>query len=308
MTTKANLRNEHIKIIEKINKYVNDFYKTSVPKDKIFGIKCLHNSNSLFPVNIFLSPGYNNGIIDSVTLWNEQDTKWMTQLIYMLDIEQVNLYLINWDSTGLKYITPNRGVLYDLYKASFPGSYNNAEITGSKLAKFLTIFNHKGDNKVILIGHSLGSKIILNCLNNLYNMGYYKGKKYPIVDLAILLGTTEFVSNVNTNNISKTTIYKSVNVYNTADKILIYIVGIFYQMSLFNIYNVVGLSSLSKFHNINCMRQINWDDKKRCNNGKCITNTNYGHNYTTIIWWIFSHKVIRQYNIIPFKNLEIKEL
>jgi hypothetical protein len=296
--TPAILRVEHVKIIKQINKYINKLYKT----DNVFGIECLHNSSNPNPINIFLMPGYNNGLLDAELLWNDEELRWISQLISILDLNQVNLYLLHWKSTGLKYVTASRTILSELYHASFPGSYHNAELTGYKLAKFLDIFNPKGNNKVVLIGHSLGSKIILSCLSELFKMGYSKKQKYPIVDLVILLGSTEFTNKVDTNKISQATVHKSINVYSTDDKILKYIVGFFYQMSLFNIYNVVGLGPLSRFYNLNSTKLLNSVDKKRCKEEKKCKDIGYGHDYSSIIWWIFSHKIISQYNLIPLKN------
>lgn len=292
-------RSEHTAIIKKIIKMINDTYKG----DKIFDIKCLYNSKKQNASNIFFVPGYINGIIDPVTLWNDKEITWIAQLISILDLEKTNLYLVQWDSLHIRQLSLSKNILKDIYNSSFPRSYYNAHIAGKKLGKFLSIFNGKRRNKVVLIGHSLGSKIILDSLNELYTLGYSTDSMYPIVNLVILLGTTEYGNKFNFDKISKTVIYKPISAYNTKDKILIFIFGLIYQMSL-NVYNVVGLKRISKIDNINCTKQMNLPDEKRCN-GKCIDGTNYGHNYSSIIKWIFNHRVIKRHSdIIPILSID----
>jgi len=283
---------KHTRIVTKCSRNI-----LSELSDKLI---CVNYSQANTKTIIFIG-GYVAGSTDINDL---NDTHWMYHFINYINLKTHNVFVLNWDSRTLKEITQDyilytqtlleekqnfmnilkKSLFFYMKNASFPKAYVNSIITGEKLAKLLIKSKMMG---ITLVGHSLGGKIVIECMNNLYKLGYStEGNHKPFISNIIVLGASSYINEEKIRNVSKATLYKCINAYNTNDKILMYGLGIISRMLLLklnvNPYNIVGIKKVDYFTNIDCTKHI--------------SKTHFGHNYSNVIKWLVNHKEI--YNLL----------
>jgi len=307
-------------------------------KKHAFEIVCIHHSKNPRAKNLFLMGGFTEGTVELEAL---DDKVWMAEILDTIDLYRTNVYIVRWDSRPLTYLVHHMLTLavttftflatlgiskhtlssvpkffgwlishYIVFMALyFALSFKRAKKAGQLLANFLMhsnycdVVNHASN--VILLGHSLGGKIAVECLNELYLNGYY-GKK-SLVSKAILFGTAEYNHLHRAKiwkNASKSTTHKSVNVYNTRDKILKHGLGKAAKLMLIGWFkhskNIAGVSKVLGFNNFNATREMSLPVKKRCSRypegsqGVCKIGNTQGHNYTAITAWLLRQPMIRK--------------
>lgn len=302
------------------------------PKD-IFQIVCVHNSKNPKATNLFLIGGLINGRFELSEL---DDILWMAAVIDTIDLNQTNIFIVQWDSRSIRTIfndtkrffteKGNIPLLLGLTASAifkktallviflfmffyFGTTYYKAKSAGKLLANFIEKFNSKRSKPCILVGHSLGGKLIVDCLGQLYSRGYSEDKS--LVKKAIILGTAEYNDKYDPtlwNNASRATIYRSVNVYNPRDKLLSLgfgKVGKFIGIGLLgDSRDIAGLTSVGGFDNLNCAPEMYKSVQERCRDYSrgsqdiCRHGNFWGHNYTSIIDWIFKQPEVREHGLV----------
>ena len=264
-------------------------------------LNCINYSKTSLKTVIFIG-GYITGNVGEKKL---DDFLWITKIINKLDIEHTNIFIVNWDSKSItsvikQFITSNIGIFdfsnffkYMIINTSFTDAYKKSIEAGKKLAKAIVLLNENGYNNITLIGHSLGGKIAIETMNNLYTMGYSDTGKYdPIVSNIILLGAAAYINEEKIKHVRKTIVHNCINVYNPQDNVLKLGLGIISSILLMKLHNInsgkiAGIKKLKYFTNINCSTIMHNDMHNMS------IKTLVGHNYIFIIDWLLNQKIIK---------------
>ena len=315
------------------NRQVSNITKATIKKPKdIFEIVCVHNSGNSKVTNLFIIGGLINGRFELSEL---DDILWMAALIDIVDLTQTNIFIVQWDSRSIRTIFNDTKRFFQeqrniplllgltasiVFKKTvllvvflfmfyyFGTTYYKAKSAGKLLANFIENFKPKKHSRTVLVGHSLGGKVIVDCLAELYQRGYSEEKS--LVSKTVILGTAEYNDRYDPilwNNASRATIYRSVNVYNPRDKLLSIGFGKVGKLIGIGIMgdskDIAGLTSVGGFDNLNCSSEMYRPVNERCKEHPpgaqdiCRHTNFWGHNYTSMIEWIFKQSIVKEHGL-----------
>lgn len=240
--------------------------------------------------NVFLVCGYVSGTSRAEYI---SDTSWVQRALDVVGHKNANCFLVSWDNRTIDEIKRSiRRVLRmtDVFKAfaglsdqlflnSFSKKYNDTKVVGLFLCSLIKQYNPTGSKKVILMGHSLGGKIVRECLQCLYDGGHYGHKS--LVTKAIFLAaacSNEYYLWVDA---SKATLRRSVSIYNPEDRVLRICFGYLHKLmkmkAPIGADMVAGLGPMRKgvrILSVNChplLKSVGPIDSV------------FGHNYSTVV-------------------------
>jgi len=195
--------NEEVKILKKgenpIVICINGFL---TEKDNTSSENWINSIESVFPHNTITH-----------VLWESENLKKISIFISKIyAIKQSSLFLLIPFSLSLLGILLKPAIAFFTYKNSpWNKASNKANEVGKQLAQSLI---NSRNNQFILIGHSLGAKVICACLKELEKNNYH-----CIKEVHLLAGAVD-IDSINFNTIKDVVSYKIYNYYSSKDYVL----------------------------------------------------------------------------------------